>query len=296
MHNSTNGTIVTLRAGGYTALLGSVGAGLLSLERKGVPLVHGVPEDRIPVAFEGKTLAPWPNRIRAGKYAFDGEEHQLPINEVETGSALHGLVSWQDCRVVDQSETSASFVTDIAPQPGYPFALRMEVRYTLDPDAGLVCIIAAKNTGDRTAPYGASTHPYLTCGGAPLDQCMLLLPASRIVEVDEDLLPKTTVSVQGTNADFRTARFLEQIQIDNAFTELPPQEWNVDLTHPESNMTVRLTSDEKWVQIYTGEKLGRRAVAVEPMTCPPDAFNSGVDVIRLEPGDYTSLTFSIRQV
>ncbi len=296
MRNSTNGTIISLRSGKYTARLGSVGAGLLSLERDGVPLVLGVPEDRMPIAFEGKTLAPWPNRIRAGKYSFDGEENQLPISEVETGNALHGLVSWQDWQVAKHSEDSVAFVTDVAPQPGYPYALRLEAKYTLGEDAGLVCIIAAKNIGARTAPYGASTHPYLTCGGVSIDQCMLLLPAARVVEIDADLLPVTTVGVQGTNADFRTARLVEDTQIDNAFTELPPQEWNVDLIDPASGMTVRLTSDEKWVQIYTGEKIGRRAVAVEPMTCPPDAFNSGVDVIRLEPGNYTALTFSIRQV
>ena len=44
----------------------------------------------------------------------------------------------------------------------------------------------------------------------------------------------------------------------------------------------------KWVQLYTGDDrpdVARRAVAVEPMTCRKDAFRTGEDVIRLEPGD-----------
>lgn len=296
MHNSTNGTIIELTSGPYTALVASVGATLVSLKKDGRDIIVPFPVDEMPDGFAGKVLAPWPNRIREGVYTFAETRHQLAISEVETGSAAHGLVNWTDWEVTGQGPTSAAFAVSVHPQPGYPFAVRLEVTYSLDPDAGLVCIVAAENTGSTPAPYGAAVHPYLSCDGKPVDDCMLLLPAASVLEVDQLLLPTSLRSVADTPWDFRTARQIGDTRIDNAFTQLPPQEWNVDLIDPTNGMTVRLTSDEKWVQIYSGEKLDRRGIAVEPMTCPPDAFNSGVDVIELGPGDLTTLTYSIREV
>ena len=43
----------------------------------------------------------------------------------------------------------------------------------------------------------------------------------------------------------------------------------------------------RYLQLFTGDPLpdvSRRSIAVEPMTCPPNAFRTGEDLIRLEPG------------
>jgi len=55
-----------------------------------------------------------------------------------------------------------------------------------------------------------------------------------------------------------------------------------------------MEAEDPWCQVYSGEEIGRAGVAVEPMTCPPDAFNSGEDVIVLEPGDSHVFEFRIR--
>ncbi len=296
MQNPVNGNIITLQAGDYRAEVTSVGASLASLTKSGRNLVLPFPVDQMPAAYKGKILAPWPNRIARGRYTYAGVEQQLPVNEVHTGTAAHGFVAYSNWEVTAQSESAVSLAFFLPPQRGYPYAIRFEAVYNLNPDAGLVARVVAQNIGTDTAPYGIAVHPYLTCDGAPLDRCLLGLPASSVMEVDQNLLPTREVLVEGTNFDFRTARVVGTTQIDNAFSQLPPEEWNADLTDPVSGMTVRLTSNEKWVQIYSADQLDRPGVAVEPMTCPPDAFNSGTDVIHLAPGDLTELTYSIREI
>jgi aldose 1-epimerase len=83
--------------------------------------------------------------------------------------------------------------------------------------------------------------------------------------------------------------------LDTTFTNLvagPEGTWRVDLAHPRTGRGVTLWADAKayqWLQVFTGDSLplpSRRVsgIAVEPMTCPPNAFNSGDDLLVLEPG------------
>lgn len=294
MEQWANGTLVTLQAGEYRATFASVGATLVSLTKSGKHLVVPFDVETIPDAYQGKLLVPWPNRIGGGVYVWAGEQHQLPINEVSTGTAAHGLLVWDDWEIVGQGPTTVSFAASVFPRPGYPFSLSVQATYSLNEEGGLVCEVMAQNVGPAAAPYGIAGHPYLTCNLRKLDECLLLVPASSYLPVDDNLLPTGEVPVDGTDYDFRTARFVGGTSIDNAFGQLPPEEWFVDLTDPDSELTVRLTSDAKWLQLYTAERLGRPGVAVEPMTCPPNAFRSGVDVITLEPGHATSFTYGIR--
>lgn len=288
-----NGTIVHLVAGDYEATITTAGAGLARLAWSGIDLVVPFDQDRIPTAYEGKTLVPWPNRVGNGRYEFAGETHELPVNEHETGSALHGLACWQDWEVVTTGQEEVRLATAILPRYGYPFHLRSEVTYRLSAAAGLEAVIESTNVGTTAAPYGSSTHPYLTCGLAPVDECTLEVPAGRILLTDERLLPLELVPVDEAGMDFRSARQVGEQQIDHAFTDLPQDEWHVVLSHPASRVTARLSASEPWLQVYSGEKLGRRGAAVEPMTCPPDAFNSGTDLVVLEPGQSHTLAFRI---
>src|SRR5690606_16448808 len=121
-------------------------------------------------------------------------------------AALHGLACWAAWTVVDESEAAVTLQTDIAPQYGYPFWLRSTVRYALTPEAGLTTTITTTNLGTDVAPYGASTHPYLSCDGVPVDECVLVAPAAEVLEVDERLRPLERVSVAGTELDLREAR------------------------------------------------------------------------------------------
>lgn len=294
MNPLAGGTEIILQNGDYRATIVSVGAGIAALTNRGRDLVAPHPVDEMPIGYLGKALLPWPNRIAGGTYQYQGVAHEVPINEHHTGAALHGLASWQDWEIVDSSTANVTLRTFTAPQYGYPFALVSTVTYALDAATGLETRIVTRNVGKDTAPYGVSSHPYLTCNLRPVNECTLQVPASQVLTVDENLAPVEQVDVAQADLDYQVATVVGATEIDHAFTGLPQGAWNVDLSDGE--MTVRLTSTEPWVQVYSGTNIGRIGLAVEPMTCPPNAFNSHQDLIELAPGQETTFVFSILEV
>lgn len=278
--------VVELKAGKYEATVVPAGAGLAVLRFAGRDLILQHPLDVVPQGFNGQVLVPWPNRVAGGTYIWEGQTLSLEVNEPETRSALHGLAFATPWQVSAQTGSSAALTTQIGPVPGYPFSLSIEATYKLDND-GLEILLTAINTGDRPAPYGASIHPYLTCG-IGVDQCELEVPAASVLEVDRNLKPVSLSSVEGTPFDLRASVSLDGQVIDHAFGDLPGGQWSVYLRRLSDGTGVGISSSQPWVQVYTGENQGRAGVAVEPMTCPPNAFNSGQDLQILKPGEESS--------
>lgn len=286
--------VVEIQAGPYRASVSEVGAALVTLTYEDRPLVYQqpalVPEPR----FRGAVLAPWPNRIRDGRYRFDGEEHQLPLTEPHRATSLHGLVVYHAWTLAERSAISVAFETGVWPQPGYPFPLSLRVEYELSPDAGLRIRLQTHNRGSTVAPFGASIHPYLSAGEGAVDDWTFHVGADRVVAVDERrLLPTGTEPVDGTPFDFRFPSSLEGRIVDHALTGLRFDEdgcAQATLRGSEGRgVRMRWQRACGWLQVHTtdlpGQRSHRRGLAVEPMTCPPDAFNSGEGLLRLEPGD-----------
>lgn len=294
VRRDASGTEIRLHSGDYEARIVTVGAGLAGLTRGGRDLVipHGVTE--LPKGYLGKTLTPWPNRIAGGTYTWRGVTYHVPVNEVETGAALHGLMAWTEWTVVHTDADSTTLGAFIAPRYGYPWALEAWTTYALHETRGLSVTLHAKNLGDTPAPYGVSHHPYLTVGGARNDTYELTIPAATIQDVDENLAPTRRLPAGELERDYRTPRLIGSQSIDHAFTDLPADEWTVRIADTHHTMSTSITANTPWVQVYTADSLGRVGVAVEPMTCPPNAFNSGEDLIVLAPGQSHSMTFTIR--
>lgn len=295
-----NGTPVELSAGPYRATVFPVGATLAALTRDGRHVVLPLAEDTVPHAYTGKTLMPWPNRITGGRYSFEGTEYQVPVSEPETAMALHGLVCWDEWDVAESAQDRVVLRHRLMGQPGYPFPLELEAVYTLDADTGLSVELAARNAGTSAAPYGVSTHPYLTADLAPVDRCVLEVPAARVLgTVDQPGRPLDLSELQdvaGSPLEFTAEQPVGTRTADHAYAGLPDGEWQVRLTDPETGHGSVLSADGKsapWLQIYSGEQMGRLGVAAEPMTCPPDAFNSGEGLIVLTPGEEHRLGFRI---
>jgi aldose 1-epimerase len=281
-----------LTAGDYTATVSAVGGALVSLRHGERDLVLSVDSDGYPLPkFRGVALAPWPNRIADGRYRFGGEDHQLPINEVERGCALHGLLAWTTWQV-DSAEPDRVVLTDtVRPRPGYPFTVQVRADFHLT-SVGLAIELSAANTGGRTAPVGLSLHPYLVAGAGPVDDWFFQLPADTVLDVEPDrLLPRGPKPVADTSFDFRNGRRIGATEIDHAYTGIAfgSDGARARLVDEHGN-GVEMTWDarSRWVQVHTTDlpasPLHRRGLALEPMTCPPDAFNSGTDLISLEPG------------
>lgn len=293
-------TEFTLSAGGYTAVVTARAAALRVLQFEGRDLVVPFPMGGPIPDYRGIIAAPWPNRIADGKYSFDGAGHQLPINEPERQTSLHGLAFPLDWTMKESDAGSVTLTCTVGPTAGYPFALELSARYVLD-ESGLHTSVTAVNAAGVAAPYGVCPHPYLVAGSSPLDQWVLDFAADSFLEVTPDrLLPLGLESVEGHAFDFRQARAIGSTEIDHAFTGLTFDDGLARLSVRDPAGTgVGMSWDEscQWLQIHTADKPApipsRIGLAVEPMTCPPDAFNSGTNLIRLEPGATHTASWSI---
>lgn len=291
----------SLKAGGYEAVVTEHAAALRVLRFDGRDLVVPFPEGGPIPDYRGIIAAPWPNRIADGRYTFDGVTHQLPLNEPERGCSLHGLVFSHDWTMVARDESRVAFTCIIPPGKGYPHKVRLAVDYRLS-EGGLLSTITATNLGTSVAPYGVCPHPYLVAGPSPLNDWVLELPAKKFLQVTADrLLPTTSRSVDGHEYDFRFPKPIGAVAIDHAFTDLAfdGTGWARVLLRDPSGTGVALAWDKNspWVQLHTADKAApfpsRLGLAVEPMTCPPNAFITGEDLIRLLPGGNHRMVWSI---
>jgi len=271
--------------GDQRAVVVEVGGGLREYTANGRDVLDGYEVDEMSSSGRGQVLIPWPNRIRDGSYEFGGRRHQLPIDDVEERDAIHGLVRWSAWTAVEHSGDRAVMAHFLHPRPGYPFSLALTIEYTLS-DEGLHVRTTATNHGERECPYGSGFHPYLAVAEPSVDPVVLRVPARTVLRSDERGIPVGSASVEGTEYDFRRPRPIGATKLDHAFTDLDRGEdgrarielgglalW-VDETHP-------------YVMVFSGDDvpgLDRRSLAVEPMTCPPDAFRTGEALIHLEPG------------
>ncbi len=296
-----SGEQLVIGAGGYRAVVTECGAGLRELEHRGRRLLAGYPVDEHASAGRGQLLLPWPNRIADGRYRFRGRDLQLPLTEVARGHASHGLVRWTAWRVLAHTQESVELGYRLMAQPGYPWALDLAVRYALSDD-GLAVSVTAANLAPEPAPFAAGAHPYLSVGSGPVDSWELQLPAATALRVDDRKIPVGREPVGG-DLDFRAARRLAGTSLDTAYTDLERDgagRATVTLRGPDGAVQLWLDGAHRWVQVYTADDLPdpRSALAVEPMTAPPDAFNSGDDLTVLSPagsaGDTVTVHWGVR--
>jgi aldose 1-epimerase len=284
----------TIRHGDHEAVVVEVGGGLRAYVCGEVNVLAGYGRDVRCPSGHGQLLMPWPNRIRDGRYTFAGASHQLALTEPERGNAIHGLVRWAIWSVLEYTHESVTLGYKLRPQQGWQWSLDLSVTYALSA-TGLMVTPRARNVGTDAAPFGFGAHPYLSVGEDRVDEVEIAIPAAAFLEVDERLLPTGLAAVEGTDQDLRAPTVLGRQALDTTFTNLvagPEGTWRVDLAHPRTGRGVTLWADAKayqWLQVFTGDSLplpSRRVsgIAVEPMTCPPNAFNSGDDLLVLEPG------------
>ncbi|QAY60316.1 galactose mutarotase [Microbacterium protaetiae] len=298
-----SGTQHALRAGDYEAVIAGVGASLRSLTYRGRDLVVPFDADEVRPGHRGATLAPWPNRIVDGRYTFGGVPQQVALTEPARGHALHGLASWVEFVPVDKKPSHLSLEAVVEAQKGYPWRVLVRTTYTLT-SLGLTQSVTAVNESEQPAPWGTSAHPYLVAGEGHVDDWSFELPAAQVLQVTPDrLIPTELTGVDADPArfDFRTARPIGSAEIDHAFTALAGDADGVVTARltDTSGSGVEMVWDAAcpWVQVFTSDQPGgeadpahRAGVALEPMTCAPDAFNAerypyDTGLITLEPGE-----------
>jgi aldose 1-epimerase len=271
------------------AVVAGVGGGLRLYEADGRQVLDGYRADEMCPDGRGQVLVPWPDRLRDGRYRFGGRLHQLPLSEPETRSAVHGLVRWSSFWEARRGPASVTMAHRLHPQPGYPFLLDVQVAYGLS-DEGLRADLLVENRGREPAPVGAGQRACLL----PLEGTMLEVPASRRLQLDPRGAPAGRIGLHGDVEDFRTARALGSERVDVVFAELGRDGsgvCSVRLRGQRGALRVWMDREFRYVSISGGG--AGCALAVTPMTCPPNALVSGDDVAILEPGQGLRATWGI---
>jgi aldose 1-epimerase len=297
-----SGTQWIIEADGHRAVVVEVGGGLRSYTVAGQELLDSYGPDEIAPASAGTVLAPWPSRIRDGQYTFDGQSYQLPLTEPKRHTAIHGLVAWGRWQLEERTDASVTVAYELPATPGYPWSLLVRGTWRVSAD-GLSVEHSATNTDDRPCPFGFSVHPYLRLPGVPTDDVRLRVPARSRVLFDSRLLPIGAVKIAGTEFDFFEPRRIGEQVLDTTFGDVVHDAdggSSVTLAGPDGTPALDVWADERftWWQVFSADTLTgerhRRSIAVEPMTCPPDAFRSGRDVITLQPGETWHGTWGVR--
>ena len=319
-----NHPVVHLSHGPYAAEIATYGGGVRSLTYRGLPLMEGYRDGEYPPLSANVVLAPWPNRIRDGRFHFHGQLYQLSITEPDRNNAIHGFVSDAVWDVMSQPSDSPAVIlaTTIEPQQGWPWTLQVTSTYELS-DRGLTCTCEITQPADApgagAAPVAYGFHSYLSALGAPIDECTLdmsirsqlpldpdrKLPSGDIIDATAgapihriELRDRLLDDCFGREAVSRREAVSKISSPDKASADLSPSDVAPDIPAARvingdgHGVEMWVSPQIKWFQVFTADPSwgypypGRgRALAVEPMTVPPDAFNSGTDVADIAPGD-----------
>jgi len=291
---SPTGTQIQLQRGAVTAQIAQVGASLRSLTVGGVGLVPPYPLGEPTPSCSGVVLTPWPNRVRDGLWDDEGFARQLAITEPKFDNASHGLLRFVAYEV-SPAESSVRLRAAIVPQTGWPYEIGTTVTYTLT-DTGIAVEHILENRSDAAAPVALGTHPFVTIDDVDPHDLVLTVPAATQFDVDDRMLPTGTSPAP---AAVRDGVRLGDIVLDTGFADLTRDadgRVRHSLTAPDGRrVTLWQGEGFDYVQVYTttsypGQAL---AVAIEPMTAPADALNSGLGIRRLLPGESWTLRWGI---
>jgi aldose 1-epimerase len=289
--------------GEQRAVVTEVGAGLRSYTVGDRDILDGYAEDEMCSVGRGQLLLPWPNRIADGRYEFDGTPHQTPLTEPGRKNALHGLTRWSNWTAAEEEPSRVLMALRLHPQDGYPFALDLQVEYQLS-GGGISIRTTATNIGRQPAPYGTGHHPYLQVGTPMINEALLKLPALMRLEADERLIPTgRSLPVKGTAYDFLELRPIGSLRMDTAFANLVPDIDGIVRARLQApggapQITLWMEPPYRYLMVFTGDAIPdaarrRRSIAIEPMTCAPNAFRSGEGLLVIEPGQSLSSAWGL---
>lgn len=308
----TTDTEITLVREAHRAIVSPWGAALrryfwLSSSGEERDIVWGYSGGANKKGGQGDVLIPFPGRIADGRYVFGGETFQLERNDKEGPNAIHGFVRALPWQVVSSAADAVQFAVHLSAEhygpKGYPFSLAVRLSYRLTDD-GLSCAFEIENDGARAAPVGAGFHPYFTVGTSRADEAELTIPAARYLAFNDRLVPTGAIlPADGTEWDYRVSRAIGPRRFNHCYVDLARDAEGVataSLRNPANGRMVDLVMDRSFsaLVVYTGDAIpgaARHAVAIEPMTCPTDAFNHPEwGSLALAPGRAAAGRFAVR--
>jgi aldose 1-epimerase len=230
--------------------------------------------------FGNPVLFPFPGRIPDGKFMFQGQKFQVPVN-FDDGCAIHGFVfdkKWQIAELSSLSNDRVHLVSIFRSTPEierhFPFPFELEMRYTLR-ELELEINFLVKNRGDQRMPFGYGLHPYFLLGDDNRDNWDFYFPASKHYEL-QNLLPSGATEAIPDELDFRMGKSLDEIYMDDLFGELKKnKEGGIScwIKNRKTNLQLTVVSDANFEHYVLYAPKWGPFICIEPYTCIPDAFN-----------------------
>ncbi len=291
--------VITNKRGSWIEIIPEMGA---RLNRFSVTTVGGDTEvidgyvsiDELVTEYysKGSFLAPFPNRVADGRYVFEGEEYQLPINKPDEHNAIHGFISDKNFSVIRSGEygTGYELVLEYTSHEieGFPYSFRTVVAYIFGHDDVLTVKTEIKNLSTKNMPLGFGWHPYFMTG-AKVNDLTLRIPPVEKLGTDGRLIPTGVTD----HTDFWTsAQKIGDTDFDTGF-QLPSEDKDIVLLDEEKRLTITVSCGEgyDYVQIFIPP--WRTSIAIEPMTCAADAFNNKMGLKIIGPGEICQAEFKI---
>lgn len=242
-------------SGNARATINPVGAAIAEVVDNGTRLV-GAPD-----VYSGVILFPWPNRIAQGRWAFDGQELQLPLNEHAPDAALHGLVYNREFDVDVQSDSACSLRLDLDAIPGYPFDFELSAHFELH-DSSILVTYTFTNRSSVVAPYAFGFHPYF----AVSDQSKLWLGGQ-------------SVEIENVHIDTTFGKGIHEAKIQTETHRIFIESAELDYFHVFTNRYD--TPAQMWL-------------AVEPQSAPKNSLATNEGVLHAQPGLANQISATIR--
>ncbi len=246
---------------------------------------------------KGAQLAPWPNRIQKAHYEFQGQEHRPVKNfKPQGGHAIHGLVMFETTKLSAKDPEAGWMELSLSSKgwTGYPFPIRLSFRFALNPIEGLRMETTFENTGETDLPAGHGWHPYFRLSDS-VTPCLLTLPSGKRLEMTPNAVPS---GVEKEWAKFARPTAIGPDFLD-ACLEISAKKGiaTTRLTDPDSGLSLDVWQEVGagkygYVQVFTHPR--RHCLAIEPMTCAPDAFNNGMGLVVLRPGEVLRTACGVR--
>jgi aldose 1-epimerase len=243
-------------------------------------------------SYKSAKLSPFVCRISEGKYEFENIRYEFQ-NKFIDGSAIHGILADKPFTVLEKSsrEDGAFVLLEYHYQkedPAYPFEYLINVKYTLKTGGRLYLDTTVKNLSSQRIPMADGWHPYFSLEGE-VNDWLLSFHSREKLAFNEKLIPLGhTVKAP----DFYSPKLIGDEFFDNCFLLEPDNGVPAaTLENPANGLLLSFYPDRYYpfLQIYTPPD--RQSIAIENLSSAPDAYNNGLGLIILEPGD--SQSFSV---
>jgi aldose 1-epimerase len=299
------------KTGEYVSIIpdlgGSINNLVLKQNDKLVDIIDGYKsmedaKENLLTSFKGSNLYPFPNRIEGGKYSFKEQLLHLNCNFPQENNAIHGLVYDQPFDVISKEDGDFGCTLVLRyivtkPLPGYPYNNMIEVNYKWNEENQFVCSTKITNLSDDLMPVGHGWHPYFIAGNTKVDELYIQFPSKEILEVNDKGIP---TGKKDEYISFNELKPLGKTNFDSCFLlSSEDKEATILIENKKENIKYKIWQENgvhkyNYLQVYTPPS--RESIAFEPMTCSPNAFNTGEGLIVLAPQERITINWGIKSI